>query len=229
MSNLKEKIDSLSKAIETEKTILESKSKWTAIIYGILIVIVLAYTLGLYPAIKNATKPEIVSNIVMQKALLSLPQFQAYLQENAVAESRLLGDNLVLSTHSLLEYLDDEADQYLNTLTDKLLKDVEAKYLPQVHDLIVHSFKIMANEKDVIGSEKELASTILANDFEKELNVVFDEKFFAKIAKIQKHIVDLLDKDNSELTKQELAEKRIMMCWLYFQNINYLKEKNINL
>jgi hypothetical protein len=227
MKDITNKISDLENSVLRQYKKFKRNLKTTIIIYVVLIILVLAYTIFIYSSIKDSATPDVVAELITMQLEKELPLVNDYLKNN----SHELADSLAVKSvdylHILIPELGTITKNNLNAFTQQTVQHIQQKAMPEIVEYLnLHSDTILKNSDAV--TDKEIASRLVMV-MTKKLNITIDktfsQNFYSRLNKLQFHINKLSTLPDSKLTRQELAEKQALVSWLYI--CQYAQKNNI--
>ncbi|MCP4177344.1 MAG: hypothetical protein GY756_06235 [bacterium] len=227
MKEITNKLANLESSVLAQYKKFQKNLKVTIIIYVILIILVLAYTIFIYASIKDNATPDTVAQLITMQIEKELPKVNDYLKGNSKELADALAVNTIDYLHVLIPELGTVTKNHLNTFTNQTVEHIQLKSMPEIVEYLnLHSDTILKNSDSI--TDKEIANqlvTIMA----KRLNIVIDrtfsQDFYDKLDELQVKINRLSTLPDSKLTRQELAEKQALISWLYI--CQYTQNNNI--
>jgi len=215
---LVETLENLTKAVREKKNKAENTTRLYAIIYGILVIFVIAYTSIIFAKIKEYATPDAVSAIVKNKIKDSLPGLDKALLDKARKNAPFIADKAVEAVNDVIPKAEDMIKDVINQNTKLLIAQIKTDIFPQFLKVLRDNEKPISESAKAISDEyvaKELAKT-LADDIKREIdNNVICYELFQKLSSVTNELDKIVRKPANELTAKEAAERKIIVNWIF--------------
>ncbi|MEI6054556.1 MAG: hypothetical protein WCR55_00740 [Lentisphaerota bacterium] len=216
MNDIMAKIEALEKSIELQFKKSKSGIIWTSVIYIVIIIFVFAYTSFIMHELRVLAKPPVVAEFIVGQVQSRIPLATANLKKNSNAYADALADKTVAYIRSFIPLIGNMAKGQLDTTAQMINVQMDEQYLPIIEDY----FK--ANKAQIT----EMFNTMTDEQVALQMNNILFEKLDKNVALLNGPIADtvnelkakidkLANTPNSQLTNQELAQKRIIAYWIY--------------
>ncbi|MCF7792296.1 MAG: hypothetical protein K9M56_09920 [Victivallales bacterium] len=216
MSELENKIEKIENKLELQVKKSKKTLKITFIVYLVIAVFVIVYTSYITSSFKSLATPDTVAELLVTHAEKSIPKINKYLKNNADDITKKLADRTVDYTRSLIPSLGLVVKTQLDGITKSVNKEFNNKYLPIIDEYFKqHKTKIKDNINNL---SNEQTAKILANELMNQINfelVNVNREFSSSILKFKKQVNELAYTPNNQLTKKELAHKKVVAYWMY--------------
>lgn len=233
MNDITMKLEALEKNIESQLKKSKSRIIWTGIIYLIIIIFVFAYTSFIMHELRILAKPPVVAEFIVGQVQSRIPLATENLKKNSNAYADELATKTVAYIRSFIPLIGDMAKGQLDITTEMINLQMNEQYLPIIEeyfqdnkDQITDMFNMMTDEQMALEMNNMLFEKLDKNAT--LLNGPIGETVNDLKAKIDK----LANTPNSQLTNQELAQKRIIAYWIFlveYQELLGSKALNLNI
>ncbi|MFZ2657512.1 MAG: hypothetical protein WAX69_21435 [Victivallales bacterium] len=212
------KVDHLAKITQEKKNKMISTTKLYAIVYGILVLFVFAYTSIIFAKIKEYTTPDAVSAMGKNYVKSILPDANKYLLEQTKKNAPFIADKAVEAVHEAIPKVEDLIKDVIDQNAKQLIVQIKTELFPKFLKIIRENAKPISESADALTDEntaKEIAK-ILAQEIEREIdyNVIGDE-FYKKLDVFRIELEKIVQKPANQLTVKEAAERRIIVNWIH--------------
>ncbi|HCE43616.1 MAG TPA: hypothetical protein DET40_08710 [Lentisphaeria bacterium] len=212
------KVDHLAKITQEKKNKAINTTKLFAIVYGILVLFVFAYTSIIFAKIKEYTTPDAVSAIVKNRIKESLPDLNKGLLDMTKKNAPILAEKAVEAVQEAIPKVEDMIKEMIDQNAKLLIVQIKTELFPQFLKIIRENAKPISESADALTDEntaKEIAK-VLAQEIEREIdyNVIGDE-FYKKLDAFRAELEKIVLKPANQLTAKEAAERRIIVNWIY--------------
>jgi|GEM_PF-3016323 len=217
MSEFDQKIQTLSQEIAAAKAKVNHTLRNSVIFYIVIIIGVTAYTLYLSNRIQQLATPETVAELIGNTVKTKMPQ----IQQRLVQEAKVQAPILARKTVDLGEKMLPQAEILVKTKIDAgitaIIDHTVNAALPVLVDRLKTSFDAISQHKNLIADKKtaENIADLLSTQIADELDKVINLSFYDGLTKLQSDIDAIAQKAPGKLTQRELAEKRVIVYWLY--------------
>ncbi len=212
------KVDHIAKVTQEKKNKALSTTKLYAIVYGILVLFVFAYTSIIFAKIKEYTTPDSISAVVKNKIKDSLPDLNNALLEQTKKNAPVLADKAVEAINDAIPKVEDLVKDIIDQNAKQLIVQMKAELFPQFLKIIKDNAKPISESADALTDEntaKEIAKAIVKEiETEIDYNVIGDE-FYKKLENFRAELEKIAVKPANQLTMKEAAERRIIVNWVY--------------
>jgi hypothetical protein len=219
-SHIDKKIEELEQSLKDQKKKLESSFKISTIFYACFVVFVFAYTVIVAGQIKSKATPKVIAAHLHGMVVENMGK----IEENLVASSEEQAPTLVKAVfdaaHGVIPKAEGMLKTHIDVLVDQLVAEFKKEYMEQLKNHFTALFDRISKDKDVLH-DKELAkalSEMLQDEFELELDSVFDKNVKSKIDSLSKEIDRLASTPSGKLSREELAKKHFILYWLFLVN-----------
>jgi hypothetical protein len=228
MSNLNEKITSLTEEI----SVLEKKTKnWkniTLAVYIVVVLFVFIYTTVIFGLIKAHLSADNISatgkNLISTKLEELRPQVINYAKENIPVLADYAVDTIKTD---IIPSLENQIFLTLDIHSAKLIEVLTKEVLPQLRKSVDEQVKIAIKNENILKDKdagKEIAHLIV-NQANIEMNKLFDHKFAKAVFDLKQRLKVLATKKDSEITQKELSQRKVIVAWLYMVNNDKTPDK----
>jgi len=217
MNDFDKRIEELSKEIAAARTKVDTALRYTVIFYLVVIVGITAYTLYLSTQIQKQATPQTVAALIGNAVRDKMPQIQQQLVQQAKTQAPImatktidLGQRMLPQAEMLIK---TKIDAGISSIVDHTINTS----LPILTERIKANFDEISKNKKLITDKKtaEAIADLLSTQVALELDKVINMSFYNELDKLQKDLDSIAQKSATKLTQRELAEKRVIIYWLY--------------
>lgn len=216
-TDLMKKVDSLEQAIKTERGSVSASLKVSLVFYGLMVVIVLGYTSYVTSKFEEMATPSTVAALVAEQMQSRVPSIREYLVKNTKAKAPEWAAKVVDYSGEIVPQIEAMAKNGIDSATESMMTEIKAQYMPQLQDYLQNNLDRVFANHDVVNDEdmvKQLAS-LLIDDVDRELNQVFSNRYYKQLEDVRAEIIKISTKPNDKLTMKEMAEKRVLIDWMF--------------
>ncbi len=216
MSTVTDRISALERLLEEKDENLKKKIKMTGLIYGVLVLIVAIYTTWIIPEIKKMTSPEVAAELALAQISANIPQ----LRSAAVKQIRDNQDQwiaaIIEQVIQTIPQLEKPALVAFDQITDYLVQHVEHVLIPAFTAALKdNAVELKDRYQDFRDEEKmQGLALVFVEIFELEMDRYLNDKFIKEVYGLREKL-RVLAEPTSELTKKELAQRKILVNWMY--------------
>ncbi len=217
MNEFDQKIELLSREISDAKAKVNTALRSTVIFYLIIIIGVTVYTLYLGSKIREMATPQTVATMIGSTIKEQMPEVQRQLVQQAKTQAPILAKQTIDAGEKMLPEIEILAKTKIDAGVTMLVDHTVNKAMPVVLEHVKEKFDEISKHKALV-SDKKMAETIadiLSEEVAGELDKVFNASFYNALNNLQKDIDAIAQKAPGKLTQRELAEKRVIIYWLY--------------
>lgn len=214
--SIEAKIASLETLLADQQDRLKRSIRNTFVIYGILVLFVLAYSSVVLMKIKQSTSPEAMAELATGYLNSELPKAResmvAMLEEHADEWAEGAAEYVTDS----IPAMENQVQFLLDDLTDKLVEHLRAQLVPAFTEFIREdAAELRERFKDLNDDEviKGITLTFL-QVIDEELDSYLNERFVAQAEELQIALHKLAD-PNRRLTRKQLAQRQAIHAWAY--------------
>ncbi len=231
MNDTTAKFEALERNIETNLRKSKSGIYLVIIIYVVLVSFVFAYTAFIMRELKILAKPPVVAEFIVGQVQSRMPLLTDNIKRNSNAYADVLANRTVEYARSFIPLIGDIAKGQLDETTEVINVKMKEEYLPIVEEYFkLH--KVQISEMFNSLTDEQMAvqmNSMLFERLDKELDIL-NVPLGETINDLDARVNKLANTPNSQLTKQELAQKKIIAYWIFLLNYQEVTGfKNLNL
>jgi len=217
MNEFDNKIQQLGKEIADARFKVDTALRSTVIFYIIIIVGVTFYTLYLSSKIQQLATPQTVATMIGSAVKEQMPKIQQQLVQQAKLQAPILAKKTIDSGEKLLPQAEMLIKSKIDAGVASIVDHTFNAAMPVLVERIKGNFDEISKHKNLITDKKtsEAIADLLSVQIASELDKVIDSAFYNELTKFQKDIDAIAQKAPSKITQRELAEKRVIIYWLY--------------
>lgn len=217
MSNaIESRLSALEQLVTKQNQKLHKGLSITIVVYIILVLFVLGYTLYIGGRLQEETSRANIANLVGMEVSNELPLQREQLinQLNANAQDQAIQavDKLVTSMPDLETYL----MQMMDEQTNQLIADLQGHVVPAFTEYLKEEAPNLEAQYAEMSDEEVMQGIVglFVDTIDQEMDKYINESFVDEMNKLQQKIARLAD-PNLELTRQEDAQRRVIMTFAY--------------
>ncbi|GEM_PF-2703341 len=211
------KVDHISKEMQEKKNKEVSTTKLYAIVYGVLVLFVFGYTTFIFTKLKEVTTPDSISAVVTNKIKDSLPDLNKAILDQTKKNAPVLAEKAVEAVHQVIPQVETVIKDVIDENGKRLVVQIKSELFPQFLKILRDNAKPV-NEASAFTDEntaKELAKT-LCKEIEDEINYnIICNDLCHQMDSLRAELEKIVSKPINQLTAKELAERRIIVKWIY--------------
>ena len=219
MSELENKLGTLSTKIEKIQKKSAKSAKYTIVGYVLVVIFVFAYTTILMLWIKKEVTADNIS--AQMRHMINTSVLTDENREGIVRYCRdqapVWAEGLVQMTHDqLIPIMKMKVKSIIDNTTDSGITILKTDLFPKIKQLMEDNATDLTKHKDLADQEiaNEIAK-ILADESEREMNVFINDKVKNRIASLRSHLDKMSALPYKKLTRKEAAERRLIVNWVY--------------
>jgi hypothetical protein len=214
------RLESLEKAVATERQKTEKGMMITLVVYGLLVLFVIGYTTYIKNALKSVATPESVAALLSSQVEDRIPQLKEYIKDNAKTQAPIWAAKAVDYTIDMIPQLESIAKDQIDVLVVSLISQFRDEYMPDVVKFCTENLDIAFKNADIVSDEEmaKAVSGILVEELEREVDNLLTDKFFFKMKELRKEIDKIATTPDAQMNRRELAEKRVILYWTFLVN-----------
>lgn len=221
MNQLEAKIEALEKQLSERKAKAISRARTTAIVYGILVIIVFTYTLYIYSVIRDMATPENVSSMITSQISAMIPDVHQKISKYVEDQTPVMTQKIIDMAHEQLPEVEKKIHAVIDEQTTMFIKELKKELMPEFLDVLKSHSKEIGENAKVLTDEvaaQELVKTIV-KELEDKINYeIIGDEFFGKFHEVRKELDILASKPVNEMTRKELAERNAIVNWYHMIN-----------
>jgi hypothetical protein len=209
------RVASLEAWSETQERRARRSFLWSAVAYGVLVLIVLAYTLIILPILKGLTTPTVLGEQAHAWLLTEVPAQRRALIGYCMDNSPVWSQAGVELVKSAVPALEEHIKAVLETYTSKLADSVKSDLGPALTKAVTArtpELKAKYEELKKTNKGQEVAGTLAAL-LSQEMDTYLTNDFIVATEKLQNQLRDLATRPESQLTRREEAQRRALSAW----------------
>jgi hypothetical protein len=216
-AELLKKLEALEKSIVQDKQRAEKSFVTTLVIYGILLIFVIGYTTFLTNSLRATATPETVAAFLGSAVEEQIPELKTYIKENAKTQAPIWAAKAVDYTIDMIPQLESIAKEQIDVLVTSLINQFRNEYMPDVVKFCRENLDMAFKNADIVSDEEmaKAVSGILVEELEDEVDKLLTDKFFFKMKELRKEIDRIATTPDSNMTRRDLAEKRVLLYWTF--------------
>lgn len=217
MNELNNRVQQLAKEIADARFKVDTALRSTIVFYIIVILGITAYTLYLGYKIQQLATPQTVATMIGSALKDQMPAIQQQLVQQAKIQAPIMAKKTIDAGEKLLPQAEmlikSKIDSSIETIIDKTVNTA----MPVIMDRLKANFDDISKHKNLIADKKtaETIADLLSTGIAAELDKVIDTSFYNEITKLQKDIDSIAQQSAAKITMREMAEKRVIIYWLY--------------
>ncbi len=217
MNELDQRLLKLSEEVTAAKGKLNTALRSSVIFYIIIIVGVTAYTLYVGGKIRQLGTPQTVAAMIGNAFKEKMPDFQRQLVQQARTQATIMAKQTIDLGERMIPQAEMLAKAKIDAGISAMIDHTVNKAMPTLLESLKASFDEVCKKKDLITDKKlaEEVAALLAARLAAELDNAIDVSFYNELNKLQQDIDAIAQKAPGKLTQRELAEKRVIIYWLY--------------
>lgn len=217
MSEIDRKIQDISKTIEQTRFKVDTSVRSTAICYIIIIVLFTVYTIWTGSKIRELATPANIAAMISSKFSERLPELKQTMIEQAKTQAPIMAANTVDMAVNAIPGLEDLAKVQIDATIESVINTAFKEMLPQLQEACKQVLDKVAENKDMVkdSNVSKAVAAELANRIDAELNKIIDNAFYTRLSEFRQEIADMAAKPEKKLTLKELAEKRVIIYWMF--------------
>ena len=219
MSKASDKLAAVEQLLSDREEKLRKKLTLTSIIYAVLVLFTAGYTLLIIPLIKKKTSPDAASEYAIAWALTHMSNVRINTGEQLRENSQELSKTIVKQTIELIPKFEEPLLGVVNNSVNYIVDQIEVVLIPAfTKALQKNSDELKRSYKDFEDEEKmQGLALVLVEILEKELDLYINEAFIKEVFELKKRLLEL-GKPGVELTKKEIAQRDVLINWIYLSN-----------
>jgi len=214
------RLEALEKSAQEEFSKAKRGLTVTCIGYAVLFIVVVAYTTVAYKLITSWATPETISAMAITYAKDQLPLLKNEIGKQTKENAPVIADRLVSMVHSVIPQAENFAKTQIDMAVDTQLEKFRNEYMPELTLELKKTLKDAEKSAKPLtepGASKEYAD-FFADTLDAELAKILDENAKKQMAWLRDELGVLKSKPASRMTAKELAEKRLVIYWLFLVN-----------
>lgn len=214
---MKVQLEALVGLVNEEKNKLQTSFKVSLVVYGILVLFVFGYTFFVMSKIRELATPKILATQVADMVETKVPKMTKLIQKNSDKYAEKTADQIVQNTHKIIPKVEDIAKKQIDNLADKVVKELNEKFLPVLKKHITDNTDKILKQSDVV-TDKELAKAlaiILKKHLENETDKILHNNVSDSIASLKERVESVCSTPTSSLTKKNAAIKKVIINWMF--------------
>ena len=188
----------------------------TAVVFIIVIAFEIFYTTYVYNSVKTLATPDNIAAYISGNIQEKLPEITAKINENPQKYADIMATETFNYAKSLLPLATDFTKEQLYSAANSINADLNSSYLPALNKYfadnkqeILQSFATFSDEEIAGQVTKAMLSSVNVELANMQL------PFANAVSQLRSKMDRLAYMPDSELTKQELAEKKAIAYWVY--------------
>jgi hypothetical protein len=188
---------------------------WSALVYGLLVVLVTAYTLIILPILKELTTPKALGEQAYGWLQTEVPAQRRALVGYCMDNSPVWSQAGVELVKSAVPALEGHIKAVLDTYSAKLADGLKSDLGPALTKAVVArtpELKAKYEELKKTNKGQEVPATLAAL-LGQEMDRYLTNDFVVATEKLQNQLQDLATRPESQLTRREEAQRRALSAW----------------
>ena len=218
MNQLESKIEAIAKQLEERRTKAASTARMTAVVYGILVIFVFAYTNILLKKIEKEATPNQISALVTNQIQGAIPRVNDKIIEFSERQVPEITEKMIQKAHSLVPDAESFIKKQIDTQVAVFIAETKKDLFPEFMNVLKAHSKEIGEHSEVLTDKvatQEIAKTIVEEISQKIDYDVIGDEFFGKFHELRTNLDELATKPVSQLTRKQLAERNAIMNWMY--------------
>lgn len=217
MNEFDKRIQKLSEEIADARFKVDTTLRSTAVFYIIMIVVMTLYTLYVGFQAQEMATPKTVAIMIGDSIRGQMPQLQKKLVSQAKLQAPVMAGKTIDLVEKVIPRVEDVIKTRIDATVEMIVESVFTKMMPQLAESIKGNFDEISKHKSLVSDKKtaEVIADILSAKVAEEMDKITDHNFYNRLNQFQAEIDLLAQKAPSKLTQRELAEKQIIIYWLY--------------
>ncbi|MEA2013661.1 MAG: hypothetical protein U9O87_11405 [Verrucomicrobiota bacterium] len=229
-NNIEKQLEALKNEVTGQQQTLQRSVTINWLIYGILVLFVAIYTTVVMNKISKMATPENLSALVVSRIESALPQQREALTEQIKKQIPEGINFLIKQSHDAVPALEEQVKKAIEGLTDNIAATVTEEMLPEFTAVLADQAPIISKKlKGLKGGEKDehLVADVLLLTLQENLDDFMNEKMADAIDKLTADIKQMA-KPKATLTRQQSAEKRVLLYWTFLTRTKKLPESSLS-
>lgn len=226
MSTLLTRIEALEAWTEKQERRARRGLIWTCVGYGVLVVIVAAYTLIVVPILKELTTPTALGEQAHAWLQTELPAQRGALISYCLENSPMWAQSGVELVKSAVPAFEDHARSALDVYSGKVADGLKTELGPALTRAVTArtpELKAKYEQLKKTNQGQEVPGTLAALLGE-EMDKYLTDEFVVATEKLQTQLRDLANRPENQLTRREEAQRRALSAWTVLSEEGKLNE-----
>lgn len=188
---------------------------WSAVVYGLLVLFVLGYTLIIVPILKELTTPTALGEQAYAWLQTEVPAQRRALVSYCMDSSPAWSQSGVELVKSAVPALEGHIKAVLDTYSTKLADGLKSDLGPALTKAVTaRTPELKAKYEELKKTDKGLeVPGTLAALLSQEMDKYLTTDFVIATEKLQTQLQDLATRPESQLTRREEAQRRALSAW----------------
>jgi hypothetical protein len=217
MNDLERKIDALAAQLDASRKKAVFSTKLTALVYGLLVVFVFAYTSFIVTHLKRAATPDNLSAVVKTTIQEMLPALRVNVVNSAKASAPQLADYLANLPKEVAPILEDRVKSLVDDQIDVVVTAVKTDLVPRLVEVLDANAEAihLTTESLKDQSVASALSLLLVEELEVEMDKMFNDQFRRTCADLRDQLDQIREKPVDALTQKERVERQLLIGWVF--------------
>ena len=215
MNDLLTNIEAIESWAEQQERRARRSVKVSAIIYGILVLLVAGYTLIVVPMLKELTTPAALGEQAYGWLQTELPAQRHALVDYCVANSPMWAESGIGLVKGAVPTLEKHITDTLDTYTESLTEHLQTELVPRLSEAVkkdAPKLKTQYEELRKTNKDQEIP-VLLATLLDAEMDKYLNDEFISATEGLQVQLRQLATKPESQLTRREDAQRQALRAW----------------
>ncbi|MHB9137876.1 MAG: hypothetical protein ACYC4Q_00565 [Victivallaceae bacterium] len=217
MNNVNERIEKLYESVSKEEKNFSSSLNKALLLYIFIIIVLAGYTVFLNFKIQELATPTNLAIALNTRIKDSIPHFASQIKDQMKPGAKQLADKTVESAHALIPKAAEFAKTQIEFYVNDAMSQIEREHLVALQKIFEDAVDEAMKNKDLVKDKnlgKALASSI-TQKIDNELKDIINNELFNSVDKLRADMESLRAKPVQAMTKNEYAEKKFVVYWLY--------------
>jgi hypothetical protein len=217
MNDLERKVDALAAKLDASRKKAVFSTKLTALVYGLLVVFVFAYTNFIVSQLKRAATPDNLSAVVKTTIQQMLPGLRKNVVNSAKESAPKLADYLAGLPKEVTPMVEEKVKGLVDSQIDVVVAAVKTDLVPRLVEVLEANAEAINLTAESLKDQSvaNALSLLLVEELEVEMDKMFNDQFRRTCGELRDQLDQIREKPAASLTQKERVERQLLVSWVF--------------